>query len=170
MPETQSTFDVLEISDLIGGDERDHDAAPAGSGGPTRSVQVSLVVGGKVEVDDGPDILDMYPSCDYVGRYQRLDLSAGEVPQRPGPLVLAPFAMDRGGPDAIPIELADYPVTAMTGPAKDNRRSCGIDRLSSDLDPINSGDGPEHMVSSDNIRSCRAYFMAYRIVLVVPDE
>ncbi len=170
LAETEPPFDALEVSDLIGRDERYHDAAPAGSGGPARSVEVDLVVGGKVEVDDGPDILDMYAPGDNVGRNQGLDPSGGEVLQRLGPLVLAAFAVDRGGPDAIPIELADYPVTAMTGPGKDNRRSGGGDRLGSDLDPIRSGNAPEHMVGSDDIGSCRTYSVTCRIVLVVADE
>lgn len=128
------------------------------------------MVGGKVEVDDSPDILHMYPSRNNVGCDQRLDLSGGEVLQRPSPLTLASFAMDRGGPDPIAVKLANYPVTAVTGPGEDDRRSRGINRLGGDLEPIRSGDGPEHMVSSDNVGCCRAYSMARRIVLVVADQ
>ena len=161
---------MLDVSDLIGWNERDHDPALAGSGGPARSVEVGLLIGGKVEVDDGLDILDMYASRDDVGRDQRLYPSGGEVLQGSGSLVLVPLAMDRSGPDALPIKLAGYPVAAMTGSTKDDRRSCGIDHVGADLDPVGPRDGPEQVVSSDDIGSCVAYFVAYRITLVVADE
>jgi len=67
LPQAQAAFHVPEFFDLIGWDERDHDAVLAGSGGAARSVEVGLVIGGKVVVDDGADILDMDASCDNIG-------------------------------------------------------------------------------------------------------
>ena len=115
------------------------------------------MIGRKVVVDDGADILDMDASCHNIGSDQRLHPSGSEILQRPGALVLVPPTVDRRGQDACSIELTGYPIRATAGTAEDDRGPRGIDRAGTDLDTVRPGHVPEHMVRIDDVGSPLSY-------------
>ena len=77
----KSTGELRDLAVLVGREERDPDARPAGAAGAADAVYIGLAVGGRVEVDHMRDPLDVDPARRDVGRDEGVDsagLEAGE--------------------------------------------------------------------------------------------
>src|SRR3990172_1791901 len=91
---------ALQVADRVGGSFTDHRQDDAGGAGACRAagpVQVRLAVLGRVEVDDGGDAVDVDASRSHVGSDEGLDPAVLEPLEGPGPLRLAPPAVDGAG-------------------------------------------------------------------------
>ena len=91
---------------LLGQHEGDDDAGGAGPGGAPGAVQVGLVLGGRVDVDDELDAGDVDPPGGDVGGDHDVDLPGGEGPHGALARVLAHVALELDGGDPGLDELA----------------------------------------------------------------
>lgn len=141
--EAEGALDAAGRPDLIGTDQGDHDTARSRTSRPTRPVEVILVVGGKVEVDDARHPVDMDAAGSDVSGDERLHLSGLEGPERTVALVLIAAAMNGGGVHARTVELSRHPVRSMAGPREDDARSGITDDLGGDAETLGGVEPPE---------------------------
>ena len=164
---------ALEPTDvllLFGLHERDDYAVPAGTGRPTRAVDVGLVVLGWVVVHHRGDALDVDAPGSDVGGHQGVHPAVHEVGQGAGPLVLATPAVDGSSPYLCPCQLLGEAVGSVAGAAEDDGRPGGVDGLSGQADPVMAVDGPEHVGGRRYVRRIIAHLVVDGIVLVVPGQ
>src|SRR5262249_58037311 len=89
--------------------------------GPTRPVEVGLLVLGGVVVHDHVDVVDVDAACGYVGGHEHGQLPLGEVGQRPLPGTLTEIAVDGAGTHALSAKLAHQAVGPPLGTDEDER-------------------------------------------------
>ena len=97
---------------LIGEDERHADAAAPGATGSTDAMDISGVLGGRIEVDDVRDVRQIEAASGDVGRNQRRRLPGLESLQGALALVLVQVTVERNRVDLMEDELLDEPVAA----------------------------------------------------------
>ena len=117
----EDAFDVVEQLQLVDADERDGVAVDAGATGPADAVDVVLGDHRQLEVDDVRERLDVEAARGDLGRDEDREPAGLEVGERADALRLALVAVDRGGEDAVPLELLGETVGAVLGPREDER-------------------------------------------------
>ena len=130
---------------LLLGDERHDDAGLPGPARAPRPVQVVGVVGGRVEVHDTGQILDVNASSGHVGGHQRPGPAVGEGRQGPFALGLGLAAVDGESLDAAGVELHGDTIRTASGAAEDECPAVLADERDGDRDPLLSGDAPEQV-------------------------
>src|SRR3989440_5495427 len=110
--ETEAALDDADEVLLVPEHERHRDAGLAGTRRATRSVQVRLLVFGRVVVDDHVDVVDVNAARCDVGGNENGELSTGEVGQSPLARALPEIAMDGPGARTLTAELSDEAVGA----------------------------------------------------------
>src|SRR5690349_4645863 len=93
--EAQVARDPAHVARLLGAEERDADAGVPGAAGAPDPVDVALAVGGRVEVDDVRDAVDVDAAGGDVGRHERVDLPGLESRERLLALALGFVAVHR---------------------------------------------------------------------------
>ena len=96
----------MEVRTLLRQDQRDDVAVVAGAGGAPGAVQVGLVLGRRVDVDDEVDVVDMDASGRDVGRHHDADLAVGERLQATLTRILRQVSVQFDGGDSVGGELA----------------------------------------------------------------
>ena len=99
----------------FGRDERDDAAGLAGAGGAAAAVQVVLVVGRRVDVDDEVEVVDVDAAGGDVGGHQHGDVPGLELGQGPGALRLGLAAVQGRGPDPAVQQVLGQPVDGVLG-------------------------------------------------------
>src|SRR4051795_3328327 len=89
--------DAAEVLRLLGAVERDADAAASRAAGAPDAVHVALAVGGRVEVDDVRDAVDVDAARGDVGRDERVDRAGLEAGERLLALALGLVAVHGDG-------------------------------------------------------------------------
>ena len=125
-----------DVRHLVGLDEGHDDTAPSGARRTTRSVDVGLVIGGRVVVDDRADVVDMDAARGHIGGDQGLRAAGDEVVEGAAALLLVAPTVDRAGADAALGQLAGETVGAVPCPAEDDRRRGRLDDAGAELDAI----------------------------------
>jgi hypothetical protein len=96
------TVQPLQITDLPGLGQSDHQSRRPGPGRTSRTVQVILVVVRRIVVDHQVDVVHVDAARGDVGGDQDARLPGGEPVQGPLALVLVAVAVDGRGADAGP--------------------------------------------------------------------
>src|SRR5262249_52792746 len=108
---------------LLGEDEGGCDSAPPCAPRATGAVQVSLVLLGRIEVDDVLDPLDVETSCGHVGGDEDAHSSGLEPLERALPRPLGEVAVHGHGFDAVTFEPLRETVGAALGANEDQRQA-----------------------------------------------
>src|SRR6478735_11463441 len=74
-----SLHELLDVGLLLWEGQRDHGAVGAGTRGAAGTVQVRLVLGGRVHVDDQFDVVHVHTAGGDVGGHQDADVAVGEL-------------------------------------------------------------------------------------------
>ena len=110
----------LDVLALLGQDEGDHGARGASAGGAARAVQVGLVLGGRVDVDDELDTGDVDPAGGDVGGDHDAHGPRGERAHGPLAGALAHIALELDGGDARAHELAGQAAGEVLGAGEED--------------------------------------------------
>lgn len=78
------------------------------------------MVGGRVEMQDGFDRIDVNPASGHVSGDQCLGVTGCELFQGPGALALGSAPVDRDGVDAVPAKLAGQSIGTVPRAGEDN--------------------------------------------------
>lgn len=113
----ESSYEVLGLSFLAIRHQGDDGAGCTGTCCPPGTVEVVLVVAGKVVVDHGVDVFDVDPPGSDIGGDQGTRFALRECVQGSSSLVLRPTAVYRNGRDLFSLQLFDQPVGAVPRPA-----------------------------------------------------
>ncbi len=168
--EADLALHALCVPDLIGLDQGDNHTGLSGAGGSSRPVDVGLVVLGRVEVNDRCDTVDVDSAGRHVGGNESVDTPPGEVGQCTGALRLAATAVDGGGLQAFPAQLAGEAVRAVAGPTEDDCRPGSTYSVSGDLTSVCLCGVPEHVAGCGDVGCLLADLVSYRVTLVVAGE
>jgi hypothetical protein len=106
---------AAEVRLLLGEHQRHAGAAPSGAGGPADAVNVVLVLGGRVVVDDVGDVLHIQAPRGQIGGDQRGDLPGLESSQGSLPGSLGKIAVHRRGRDPLRLQSDDQPIGPSLG-------------------------------------------------------
>ncbi len=117
----EQLLDRLEERLLVDAHERDRLSVDAGATGAADPVDVVLGDHRQLEVDDVRELLDVDAARGDVGRDEQVDAAGLEVVERAHPLRLALVAVDRGGADAVLLELQGEAVGAVLGAGEHER-------------------------------------------------
>ena len=104
-----------DFSDLIRGGHGDDSADGAGAGGAARPVDVGLVLGRRIGVDDEPDVVDVDAAGGDVGRHEHGRLAGGERVEVPHAGVLRQVAVQVHARHAAAGELLGQALGAVLG-------------------------------------------------------
>ena len=131
----RTLLDVAEQLQLVDADQRDGVAVDAGAAGAADAVDVVLGDHRQLEVDDVRERLDVEAARGDLGGDQDREPAGLEVGQRADALRLALVAVDRGGRDAVALELLGEPVGAVLGAREDERLvdPAGLDEVAEEL-------------------------------------
>ena len=110
-----------DLAHLVDGGHGDHRAHGAGAGGAARAVDVGLVLGRRVGVDDQPDVVDVDAAGGDVGRHQHGRLAGGERVEVPHARVLREVAVQVHAGHAAAGELLGQPLGAVLGAGEHHR-------------------------------------------------
>ena len=69
---------AVGVAALLGQHDGDDVTGAAGAGGAPGAVQVGLVLGGRVDVDDQLHVVDVHTACGDVGGHQHPSFARGE--------------------------------------------------------------------------------------------
>ncbi len=118
-----------DLAPLVRQGEGHDGARTTGTRGAARTVQVVLVVAGRVHVQDQVDAVDVDTAGGDVGRDERVDVALLEVRERPGAGALRHAAVQRVGLHAGLAQLLGDAVGAQLGADEDDRAAlAGGDR------------------------------------------
>ena len=145
---------------------------PSSPARPVRpgAVDVVLVVGRRVEVDDAADGVDVDAAGGDVGGHEGPDRAGGELPQRPIPLRLRLVAVDGDGRHTGGTELADDPVGAVLRPAEDDGRLVAGDDVSGQRHTPRGVGLPEQVADLAGLAGVVGHLVAAGLVLVAADD
>src|SRR3546814_9608913 len=93
---TDALLQALDLQLLVPDRQRDRQALRTGAGGAARAVEVGLVVGRGVVVDEDVDVVDVQTSGGDVGGEHHLELAGGELLKRILALALTKVDVDGG--------------------------------------------------------------------------
>ena len=113
----------MSLSSLSSSTQTSETASPStpGAAGPADPVDVVLGDHRQLEVDDVRQRLDVEAARGDLGGDEDGEPAGLEVGEGPDALRLALVAVDRGGLDAVALELLGEPVGAVLGPGEDER-------------------------------------------------
>ena len=155
---------------LVGLDEGDHHTVLTSTGGSTGTVDVGLVILGRVVVDDRGHAIDVDAAGRHVGGHQCVHAATGEVGECSGALALAASTVDGGGFDLGAGQLLGETVGAVPGPAEDDGRPGGSHGFGGQVHPGGLVDRPEEMGGRSDVGRFVADLVTHRIVLVVAGQ
>lgn len=68
----------LSVPALLGQHDRDHVARVSGPRRAPGTMEIGLVLGGRIDMDHQLDLIDVHTPCRDVGRHQHAGLTSGE--------------------------------------------------------------------------------------------
>src|SRR5690606_34722996 len=134
--QVEITLKPLHLPHLRRGYQADNGSTRSGSSGPTRTVQIILVVTGNVEVDNRGHVIDVDTAGGDIGGYQSLDPPGGELLQSSGALTLRTTAVKSDRADTDIGQLFGEAIGTMTGPGEDDRPTGLPDHIGGVRQPI----------------------------------
>ena len=153
-----------------GSDERDDGARVARPRGATRPVQVVLRVGGRVDVDDEADVVDVDAPRGDVGGHQDGRAPLLEVGDGPVAGVLCLAAVQRAGVDAVAPQHLHQAVDAVLGAREQDRAAVARRHLRGDPRLVGDVDQQDVMIHLGDLRGGRCDRARDRIGEVLADE
>ena len=153
--EIEILLHAADGSSLIAGDEADDGPGGAGSCRTSGAMQVVLVVGWRIEVDDRRHRVDVNPASGDVRRDQRLGPIGCERLERAVALVLRSAPVHGDGVHAELRELLGESVRSVAGPREDDRAVGGLDQVGGVFDPVVVLHQPEMVLRVDGLRHPR---------------
>ncbi len=169
-PQAEPPYELLGVTKLASRDEGDDGTPGTRPRRAAGSVDVGLVVDGRVEVEDAGDAVDVDAPSSDIGGDQRLDLTGGEGLERPVALVLSARAVDRRRGGSGPYELLRDAISAAAGTAEHDRRPGRLDQVGGHVHAIAVFEAPEQVAHVLDVRLDLAHLVEGRSVLVVTRE
>src|SRR3954452_9170611 len=170
VPEDRS--DATDVGLLVRQDERASAAGASGAAGPPHAVHVALVVLGRIEVDDVPEVVEIEAAGSDIGGNQGGGAAGAEPLQGALALRLAHVAVHGDDLDAAAVELLCEAVCAALRAHEDEReaRFC-VEELDEGVDLAVRGHGNE-VVLDDSVRIfyLTAGLKTSRVVRICPGE
>jgi hypothetical protein len=139
--------EARHLAALLLVDEGHRDAVATGPAGAPHPVDVGLVVGGGVEVDDVGDPVDVDPARGHVGGDEHVDLATLESGEGDLALTLGLVAVHRDGGHALARQALDQAVGAVLG-AHEHQRELAFARqlLDERVEPIGAAEAAEAVI------------------------
>ena len=118
--------DACHVGGLLGGDEGDARPRPSRAARAPDAVHVAIAVGGRVEVDDEGDVVDVQAARGDVGGDQGMDLAGLEPGKRTLALSLRLVAVHGDRVHGLRAQALDQPVGAALGPHEHQRPAATV--------------------------------------------
>jgi hypothetical protein len=145
----------------------DDHALRASAGSSPRSVEVSLVILWRIEMENTLNVIHMNTSCRHISGNQGLNLTISKCSQCTLTLMLTSITMNRCRRNSHLLQLASCTVSTMLGSGENNCSAVFFHNMHSYWDSIWTIHRPKFMFHRMNVGLIRTYLMSYRIFLIV---